>query len=174
LRFIPGSQIPFVTAKDKDNATIDIIGVALASAPAKAPPTGQAAKQGTGKTPVQLAVGRLRDSVKLAVESMRDVRRKNVQHNTSFVLAPGSYHLKFVVRENQTGRMGSFETDVRILDLRKSPLKMSSVIVSSQRVPATGKKSGNQSAGPPTNGACSQHHSRLHAGPTSISAIRRL
>jgi len=33
-----------------------------------------------------------------------------------------------------------FETDVRIPDLRKSPLKMSSLILSSQRVPVTGKK----------------------------------
>src|SRR5271157_5453750 len=116
---IPGSQIPFVTEKDKDNATIDIIGEALES----------------GKFPV----GRLRDTVKLAVDSTREVRRKNVQYNTGFLLAPGSYHLKFVVRENQTGRMGSFETDVRIPDLRKSPLKMSSVVLSSLRVPATGK-----------------------------------
>jgi VWFA-related protein len=121
---IPGSQIPFVTEKDKDNATIDIIGQALES----------------GKFPV----GRLRDTVKLAVESSREVRRKNVQYNTGFLLAPGNYHLKFVVRENQTGRMGSFETDVHIPDLRKSPLKMSSVVLSSLRVPSTGKKaSGN-------------------------------
>ena len=119
---IPGSQIPFVTEKDKDNATIDIIGEALES----------------GKFPV----GRLRDTVKLAVESTREVRRKNVQYNTGFLLAPGSYHLKFVIRENQTGRMGSFETDVRIPDLRKSPMKMSSVVLSSLRVPATAKKTG--------------------------------
>jgi hypothetical protein len=79
--------------------------------------------------------------VKLAVESSREVRRKNVQYNTGFLLAPGSYHLKFVVRENQTGRMGSFETDVRVPDLRKAPLKMSSVVLSSQRVPSTAKKS---------------------------------
>ncbi|HXH66822.1 MAG TPA: VWA domain-containing protein [Candidatus Limnocylindrales bacterium] len=118
---IPGSQIPFVSEKDKDNATIDIIGQALES----------------GKSPV----GRLRDTVKLAVESSREVRRKNVQYNTGFLLAPGSYHLKFVVRENQSGRMGSFETDVRIPDLRKSPLKMSSVVLSSLRVPSNGKKS---------------------------------
>jgi hypothetical protein len=78
--------------------------------------------------------------VKLAVESSREVRRKNVQYNTGFLLAPGNYHLKFVVRENQTGRMGSFETDVRIPDLRKAPLKMSSVVLSSLRVPSTGKK----------------------------------
>jgi len=82
----------------------------------------------------------LRDTVKLAVDSTEQVRRKNVQYNTGFVLAPGNYHLKFVVRENRTGRMGSFETDVRIPDLRKVPMRMSSVVLSSQRVPATAKK----------------------------------
>jgi VWFA-related protein len=117
---IPGTQIPFVQEKDKDNATIDIIGQVLEN----------------GKLPV----GRLRDTVKLAVDSAQQVRRKNVQYNTGFVLAPGNYHLKFVVRENSTGRMGTFETDVRIPDLRKAPLRMSTVVLSSQRVPATGKK----------------------------------
>ncbi|HKN24690.1 MAG TPA: VWA domain-containing protein [Candidatus Acidoferrum sp.] len=117
---IPGSQIPFVQEKDKDNATIDIIGQVLEG----------------GKLPV----GRLRDTVKLAVDSAQQVRRKNVQYNTGFILAPGNYHLKFVVRENSTGRMGSFETDVRIPDLRKAPLRMSTVVLSSQRVPSTAKK----------------------------------
>ena len=119
---IPGSQIPFVTEKEKDNATIDIIGEALEG----------------GK----LRVGQLRDTVKLAVESTQQVRRKNVQYNTGFVLAPGSYHLKFIVRENQSGRMGSFETDVQIPDLRKTPLKMSSVVLSSLRAPVANKKNG--------------------------------
>src|SRR6266436_2532629 len=117
---IPGSQIPFVQAKDKDNATIDVIGEVRAG----------------GKFPV----GHLRDTVKLALDSAQQVRRKNVQYNTGFLLAPGSYHLKFVVRENQSGRMGSFETDVQIPDLRKVPLRMSSVVLSSQRVPASAKK----------------------------------
>ncbi|HLZ91385.1 MAG TPA: VWA domain-containing protein [Candidatus Acidoferrum sp.] len=117
---IPGSQIPFVQAKDKDNATIDVIGEVRAG----------------GK----FAVGHLRDTVKLALDSAQQVRRKNVQYNTGFLLAPGSYHLKFVVRENQTGRMGSFETDVQIPDLRKTPLRMSSVVLGSQRVPAGAKK----------------------------------
>ena len=117
---VPGSHIPFVQEKDKDNATIDIIGQV----------------QEGGKLPV----GRLRDTVKLAVDSAQQVRRKNVQYNTGFVLAPGNYHLKFIVRENRTGRMGSFETDVRIPDLRKAPLRMSSVVLSNQRVPASQKK----------------------------------
>ena len=117
---IPGSQIPFVTEKEKDNATIDIIGQVLES----------------NKFPV----GHLRDTVKLAVDSTQQVRRKNVQYNTGFVLAPGSYHLKFVVRENQTGRMGAFEMDVQVPDLRKAPLKMSSVVLSSLRTPVATKK----------------------------------
>ena len=120
---VPGSQIPFVTEKDKDNATIDVIGEALEG----------------GKIPV----GRQRETVKLAVESTRQIRRKNVQYNTGFLLAPGSYHLKFVIRENQTGRMGSFETDVRIPDLRKTPLKMSSVVLSNLRTPSAAKKFGS-------------------------------
>jgi hypothetical protein len=45
-----------------------------------------------------------------------------------------------VVRENQTGRLGSFETDVQVPDLRKRPLKMSSVVLSSLRTPATTNK----------------------------------
>src|SRR5580658_8424236 len=86
---VPGSQIPFVQEKDKDNATIDIIGEVRIG--------------GRGKVPV----GQLRDTVKLALDSTQQVRRKNVQYNTGFVLAPGNYHLKFIVRENQTGHMGS-------------------------------------------------------------------
>ena len=116
---IPGSQIPFVQEKDKDNATVDIIG--------------EVRLDGKGKVPV----GQLRDTVKLAVDSTQQVRRKNVQYNTGFVLAPGNYHLKFIVRENQTGRMGSFETDVQVPDLRKVPLRMSSVVLSSLRAPVT-------------------------------------
>src|SRR5437879_9074691 len=38
--------------------------------------------------------------------------------------------------------MGSFETDVQIPDLRKMPLKMSSVVLSSLRAPVTSKKNG--------------------------------
>jgi VWFA-related protein len=118
---IPGPQIPFVQAQDKDKATIDIIGQVLENG--------------------RLPVGRLRDTVKLTVDSSQQVRRKNVQYNTGFVLAPGNYQLKFVVRENGTGRMGSFETDVHVPDLRKAPMRMSTVVLSSQRVPFTGKKS---------------------------------
>jgi VWFA-related protein len=117
---IPGSQIPFVTEKNKDRATIDIIGVV----------------EDEFKHPI----GNARETVKLALDESRQVRRKNVQYNTAFVLPPGKFHIKFVVRENQTGRLGSFATDVTVPDLRKAPLKMSSIVLASQRAPAEPKK----------------------------------
>jgi VWFA-related protein len=117
---IPGSQIPFVTEKDKDRATIDIIGVV--------------------QDEFKHTIGNARETVRLAVDESRQVRRKNVQYNTAFVLPPGKFHIRFVVRENQTGKLGSFETDVNVPDLRKAPLKMSSIVLASQRNPASVKK----------------------------------
>jgi VWFA-related protein len=116
---VPGSQIPFVKGGDRDKATLDIMGQV---------------KDAQG-----LVVGNVRQTVKLAVDASQEVQRKNIQYSTGFTLAPGKYHLKFVVRENQTGNMGSFETDIQVPDLRKSPLKMSSVVVASQRTPDTEK-----------------------------------
>jgi len=69
------------------------------------------------------------------------VQKKNVQYDTGMSLLSGKYHLKFVVRENQTGRMGSFETDINVPDLKAQPLKMSSVVLASQT--QTVKKSAN-------------------------------
>jgi hypothetical protein len=87
-----------------------------------------------------IIVGNVRDNVKLTLDAAQQVQRKNIQYSTGFTLLPGKYHLKFVVRENQTGAMGSFETDLQVPDMRKSPLKLSSIVLSSQRVPNTAKK----------------------------------
>jgi hypothetical protein len=113
---IPGSQIPFVRNSDRDKATLDVIGVVTDA----------------NHRPVTT----VRDTVKLAVDTSADVKKKNVQYNTTLTLPSGRYHLKFVVRENQTGRMGSFETDVEVPDLKSSPVKMSSVVLASQTQPA--------------------------------------
>jgi VWFA-related protein len=119
---IPGSQIPFTKDQEKDKASVDIIGMVRDS---NGVPFGSA-----------------RDTVKLSLDASQQVRRKNVQYNTAFILPHGVYHLKFVVRENQSGSLGSFETDINVPDLGKAPLKMSSVVLGSQRIPATGKKAG--------------------------------
>jgi hypothetical protein len=116
---VPGSQIPFTKGGDKDKASLDIIGEVLDE--------------------LKRPVGSVRETVKLSLDASQEVRRKNVQYSTGFLLAPGKYHFKFVVRENQTGRLGSFETDFIVPDIRKAPLKMSSVVLASQRQPATKK-----------------------------------
>jgi VWFA-related protein len=113
---VPGSQIPFTSSSNQDKATLDVIGMALDSN--------------------KRQVGDMRDTVKLAVNTSAEVRRKNVQYDSGFILIAGKYHLKFVVRENQTGRMGSFETDVEIPDLKTQPLKMSSVMLANQIQPS--------------------------------------
>jgi len=87
-----------------------------------------------------IIVGNVRDNVKLALDAAQQVQRKNIQYSTGFALAPGKYHVKFVVRENQTGAMGSFETDLQVPDMKKTPLKLSSIVLASQRVPNTAKK----------------------------------
>lgn len=113
---VPGSQIPFVRNSDRDKATLDVIGVV----------------SDKDRRPLTT----VRDTAKLAVDTSVEVKKKNVQYNTALTLPPGKYHLKFVVRENQMGRMGSFETDLEIPELKSAPLKMSSVVLSSQLQPA--------------------------------------
>jgi len=120
---VPGSEIPFSRNRDQDKATLDILG--LVTDEKKFP------------------VGEIRDTVKLAVNASTDVQRKNVQYDTGLTLAPGKYHLKVVVRENEAGRMGSFETDFTIPDLKSTPLKMSSIVMASQLQPVTKKDAGN-------------------------------
>jgi len=109
---LPGSEIPFTRNSDRDKATLDVIGLVLDSE--------------------QHPITRIRDTVKLAVDTSSEVRKKNVQYDTGLNLPSGKYHLKFVVRENQTGRMGSFETDLVVPDLKSHPLKMSSIVLASQ------------------------------------------
>ena len=117
---MPGSQIPFTHNNDQDKATLDVLGIVT--------------------DPEKRPVGQIRDTVKLALNTIQLVQRKNVQYNTGFVLPPGKYHLKFVVRENQSGRMGSFETDFTVPDLKIGPLKMSSVVLASQLQPNTKRR----------------------------------
>ena len=119
---VPGSEIPFMQRSDQDKATLDIIGLITDEK--------------------KRSVTDVRDTVKLAVSASREVRRKNVQYNTQLYLPSGKYHAKFVLRENQSGRMGSFETDLNIPDFKNQPLKMSSVVLANQLSPV-GKTKNN-------------------------------
>ena len=54
----------------------------------------------------------MNDTVKLAVQPSQEVKRKTVQYETGFTLPPGQYRLKVVLRENQSGAIGSYERDL--------------------------------------------------------------
>ena len=116
---VPGSEIPFTRASDQDRATLDLIAIVRDEA----------------KRPF----GSIRDTVRLAVNTSQEIQRKNVQYDGGFLLPPGKYTMKFVIRENQTGRTGSFETNIAVPDLKSVPLKVSSVVVSNQKQPAKRK-----------------------------------
>jgi VWFA-related protein len=119
---IPGSQINAVQVKDKDKATIDFLGQV--------------------RNAQNIVVGQVRQTVNLALDANQQVQKKNVQYSTGFTLAPGKYHVKFVVRENQSGNMGTFETDINVPDMKKTAgLKLSSIVMSSQSTPDKDKKS---------------------------------
>ena len=113
---VPGSQIPFVKGGDKDKATLDIIGEVIDE--------------------VKRPIGQARQTVKLNLDPSLQARQRNIEYTTSFNLPPGKYHLKFVVRENQTGRMGSFEADITLPEMKKMSLKISSIVLASARQPS--------------------------------------
>ena len=94
---VPGSQIPFVKGGDRSKATLDIIGELKNTA-------GQ-------------DMAEIRQTVKLAIDDSQQVSRKNIQYTTGFTLPLGKYHLKFVVRENETGKMGTYQQKFIVPDL---------------------------------------------------------
>jgi VWFA-related protein len=84
-------------------------------------------------------VGNVRDNIKINLDKDPAAKsgRKNFQYNAGFTLAPGKYRMKFLVRENITGKMGTFEARFTIPDLsaETAGLKLSSIIWSTQREP---------------------------------------
>jgi VWFA-related protein len=151
---VPGSAIPFATESNQDKATLDILGAVLA--PGGGPGGGDRGGRGgggfrggerggfRGGPPQQqqgpLIFGQIKDTVKLNVNTTQEVKRKNVQYDAGFLLPPGRFRLRFIVRENQTGQVGSFEADVLVPNLLQAPVKVSSVIASGQKSAGKAKK----------------------------------
>ncbi|HTB11318.1 MAG TPA: VWA domain-containing protein [Bryobacteraceae bacterium] len=93
-------------------------------------------------------IGQVRDAQNKLVTGVRDnitvklgegdaaaIGRRNIQYDTvPLPLPPGTYSLRFLARENQSGKMGTFETKFTIPDLNsEKTLRLSSVIWSNQR-----------------------------------------
>ncbi len=117
---IPGSEIALAKSKGKAQTELEFIGQL--------------------RDEKQKLVGVVRDGIKikLAEQTAAQLSSRPIAYETGFAVPPGTYTLKFLARENETGKMGTYETKFVIPDLapdKPNVLKTSSVVWSSQRQP---------------------------------------
>ncbi len=79
-------------------------------------------------------VAALRDTVKVKLEAERfaQVQQRAIVYQGGVILGPGNYRLKFLARENETGRVGTFEQGLSVAPRRAERLEISTVLLSSQ------------------------------------------
>jgi VWFA-related protein len=79
-------------------------------------------------------VSALRDTISVSLDSehFQQLQQRPLLYQGGMVLGPGSYRLKFVARENESGRLGMFEEDLELPAMETDKLQMSSILLSSQ------------------------------------------
>jgi hypothetical protein len=115
---IPGSELALARRRGAERTLIDFLGEI---------------KDEYGST-----VANVRDKVdiKLSGETAAELARRPIQYDTGFTLLPGKYRIKFLARDAETGRIGTYEMPFTIPNLNKEQARVaiSSVVLSSQRV----------------------------------------
>ncbi len=115
---IPGSELELARKGGAEHTLIDFIGEI---------------KDDYGST-----VTNVRDhmDIKLTDTAAADLAKKPIQYFTGFTILPGKYKMKFLARDAETGRVGTFESPFVIPNLNKEDKRvpLSSVVLSSQRV----------------------------------------
>ena len=83
-------------------------------------------------------VTNLRDkvNVKLSDQTAAELAKRPIEYDTGVTLLPGKYTIKFLARDAETGRIGTYQTAFVIPDLNRvdKQIPISSVVLSSQRV----------------------------------------
>jgi VWFA-related protein len=83
-------------------------------------------------------VSNVRDNVniKLSDATAAELAHRPIEYDTGFTLLPGKYMIKFLARDDETGRIGTYQTTFVIPNLNKEEkhVPISSVVLSSQRV----------------------------------------
>jgi VWFA-related protein len=114
---VPGSVIALAQKKNGGETEFDFIGNVMDER--------------------KTVVGQLRDYIKVKLDSgdAQKLASRNFNCDFGFTLAPGRYRMRFLVRESQSGKMGTFDTKFTVPDLAADSmtLKTSSVVWSSQR-----------------------------------------
>jgi VWFA-related protein len=75
-------------------------------------------------------------NIKLSDATAAELARRPIEYDTGFTLLPGKYMIKFLARDDETGRIGTYQTVFVIPNLNKEEQRVpiSSVVLSSQRV----------------------------------------
>ena len=85
-----------------------------------------------------ITVSNVRDyvDVKLSDATAAELAKRPVEYDTGFTLLPGRYSIKFLARDDETGRIGTYQNEFVIPNLNKETksVPISSVVLSSQRV----------------------------------------
>jgi len=113
---VPGDAVP----ASSDNITLDVRGFV--------------------RDERGLPFATIKDTLIVPPASKDNLAARQVLYQTGTTLPPGYYRAKIVVRENTNGRMGTFELPLTVPDLARSPLKVSSVVLSTQLQNAAGRK----------------------------------
>jgi len=115
---IPGSELALAKRRGAEHTVIDFIGEV---------------KDDYGTT-----IQNVRDKVdvKLSGETAAQLAKSPVEYDTGFTLLPGKYVVKFLARDDETGRIGTYQMTFVVPNLNKEQLRVpiSSVVLGSQRV----------------------------------------
>src|SRR5262249_1027454 len=115
---IPGSELPLARKGGAERTVIDFIGEI---------------KDEYGTT-----IQNIRDKVdiKLSGATVAELARRHIQYDMGYTLLPGSYTIKVLARDNETGRIGTYLSKFTIPNLNRETQRVpiSSVVLSSQRM----------------------------------------
>ncbi len=115
---VPGSELALARRGGAERTLIDFIGEI---------------KDEFGTT-----VQNIRDKVdiKLTGETAAQLVKKPIEYDTGYTLLPGSYTIKVLARDDETGRIGTYMSKFVVPNLNKEDKRVpiSSVVLSSQRV----------------------------------------
>jgi len=115
---IPGRELALARRGGAEHTLIDFIGEV--------------------KDEYGVTVQNVRDKVdiKLSGETAQQLAKKPIEYDTGFTLLPGTYKIKFLARDDETGRIGTYLHTFTIPNLNKEDKRVpiSSVVLSSQRV----------------------------------------
>jgi VWFA-related protein len=116
---IPGRELALAKRGGAEHTLIDFVGEI---------------KDLVGGTTVQ----NVRDNVniKLSDATAQELAKRPIEYDTGFTLLPGKYSIKFLARDDETGRIGTYQTTFVIPNLNKveQRVPLSAVVLSSQRV----------------------------------------